>query len=1029
MNKRVQRSAITFILSIVAMIAMVLLGGKTTAQEAGGSELSLDNVTITSFKIIDVFNGNREIDYRTSDNAQFSEYNSDPTRFSNALNEGQRTLIYKLMLSIAYDSQEVLKEGDTLTIPATIGAGMNNFLSQTFKDSENHELGTWEYKDGKVIIHFSGDYIKNNRITRFKASFVTGNSTFHLNGGGQTLKLGERRIQEGKLGKENLIVAREKQYVQGQKINATERNISKSAPSSSDSEAVWQFNIVSDSYYKKDEKRFYHNPYLLENNGAYAPNAYTDIYLEDTFTEVEKAPEFTSLHVWLSGTDDDGNVISGDYTVGLPKSFLTEVKQGSHTKEELKTLLQKGQYAIYKNQDGTYTFMMKWWDMNGSEGPKYDDLPAIKSAGGVGSFLKKNRPNIFGSISDETVTKINNAFKGKAIQNVYFYIKGKYKKVLEKTAITNTLKIETSQTGMFESKATAVLTPSTGVADAPTDPLSIKLLKTDVKTGNALSEGFKFELQTSDDNGLTWKAVEVTANMVVSGTLNGDNTLTPNEKGTIEVNSLVGGKKYRFFEKAHADRYKDVTEDNANPNTAKNPTAANSRAVEINAQGSGKVVVMYNEQKPETVSVEGTKTWDDADNQDGKRPEQITVNLMKNGQKVASKTVTEADGWKWTFDNLDKYENDAEITYTVEEETVEGYTATVNGYNITNTHTPGKTNVQVTKKWDDADNQDGKRPSSVTFELYADGQKTDKTLVLNQENNWTGSFAELDEYKAGKQIEYTVKESGVENGYIASIFGSIKNGFVVTNTRATEKTTVEGSKTWDDADNQDGKRPEAITINLLKNGEKVATKTVTEADGWKWSFDNLAKYENGKEITYSIVEEQVESYSSKVDGYNVTNSYTPGKTSVQVTKKWDDADDKDGKRPTSVTITLYADGEKTDKTLVLNKENNWTGNFTELDEYKAGEKIEYSIKEEPVGNGYVSEISGNVTEGFVVTNTRTPDPEVPVTPATQTSSESTTTEERGKELPNTGTTGSLAVFGFLVMIAAALVLTVKTKKA
>ena len=215
----------------------------------------------------------------------------------------------------------------------------------------------------------------------------------------------------------------------------------------------------------------------------------------------------------------------------------------------------------------------------------------------------------------------------------------------------------------------------------------------------------------------------------------------------------------------------------------------------------------------------------------------------------------------------------------------------------------------------------------------------------------------------------------------------------------------------------------------MKNGEKVASKTVTEADGWKWSFDNLAKYENGKEITYSIVEEQVESYSSKVDGYNVTNSYTPGKTSVQVTKKWDDADDKDGKRPTSVTITLYADGEKTDKTLVLNKENNWTGNFTELDEYKAGEKIEYSIKEEPVGNGYVSEISGNVTEGFVVTNTRTPDPEVPVTPTTQTPSDSTTTEDRGKELPNTGTTGSLAVIGFVVLIAAALVLTVKTKKA
>ena len=1029
MNKRVQRSAITFILSIVAMIAMVLLGGKTTAQEAGGSELSLDNVTVTSFKIIDVKNGNREIDYRTSDNAQFNEYNSDPTKFNNALNEGQKTLLYKLKLAVAYNGQEPLKEGDNLTIPANLGNGMANFDSLPLTDAEGHVLGTWEYTSGNVIIRFSGDYIKNNRVTKFNASFETGDSIFHLSNAGKTFKLGDRRIQEGRLGKERLIVAREKEYIKAEKINNTSSGFQKYASADSDKIMTWMFSIKGDFFTKPDYSNYF-NPHLIENEGEYSPKTLTEIYLEDTFEGVTKAPYVSAADVWVSGTDDEGNVISGNYLARFPLNLLTQVKQGSLTREEMKAALQKGQYVIYNNQDGTYTFMMKWWNMNDETGPTYDDLPAIKAAGGVGSYLKSNYSNVFGSISDETVSKLNNAFKGKAIQNFYLFLKGEYTTALERKEIPNTLKFESTQTGSGETKYTGVLTPSAGVADAPTDPLSIKLLKTDVKTGNALSEGFKFELQTSDDNGTTWKAVDVTANMVVSGTLNGDNTLTPNESGTVEVNSLVGGKKYRFFEKAHADRYKDVTEDNANPNTAKNPTAANSRAVEINAQGSGKVVVMYNEQKPETVSVEGTKTWDDADNQDGKRPAQITVNLLKNGQKVASKTVTEADGWKWTFDNLNKYENDAEITYTVEEETVEGYTATVNGYNITNTHTPGKTNVQVTKKWDDADNQDGKRPSSVTFELYADGQKTDKTLVLNQENNWTGSFAELDEYKAGKQIEYTVKESGVENGYIASIFGSIKNGFVVTNTRATEKTTVEGSKTWDDADNQDGKRPEAITINLLKNGEKVASKTVTEADGWKWSFDNLAKYENGKEITYSIVEEQVESYSSKVDGYNVTNSYTPGKTSVQVTKKWDDADDKDGKRPTSVTITLYADGEKTDKTLVLNKENNWTGNFTELDEYKAGEKIEYSIKEETVGNGYVSEISGNVTEGFVVTNTRTPDPEVPVTPATQTPSESTTTtEERGKELPNTGTAGSLAVFGFLVMIAAALVLTVKTKKA
>ena len=110
MNKRVQRSAITFILSIVAMIAMVLLGGKTTAQEAGGSELSLDNVTITSFKIIDVKNGNKEIEYKKESDAQYEAYKSDPSRFSNALNEGQVDSSIKLDLSISYSAQEALKE-------------------------------------------------------------------------------------------------------------------------------------------------------------------------------------------------------------------------------------------------------------------------------------------------------------------------------------------------------------------------------------------------------------------------------------------------------------------------------------------------------------------------------------------------------------------------------------------------------------------------------------------------------------------------------------------------------------------------------------------------------------------------------------------------------------------------------------------------------------------------------------------------------------------------------------------------------
>ena len=168
----------------------------------------------------------------------------------------------------------------------------------------------------------------------------------------------------------------------------------------------------------------------------------------------------------------------------------------------------------------------------------------------------------------------------------------------------------------------------------------------------------------------------------------------------------------------------------------------------------------------------------------------------------------------------------------------------------------------------------------------------------------------------------------------------------------------------------------------MKNGAVVDTKKVTEAEGWKWKFENLDKYENGKEINYTISEEKVEGYTTEVKGYDVKNSYTPGKTGIQVTKAWSDKENQDGVRPESVTIKLLADGKETDKTLTLTKANNWTGSFTDLDEYKDGKKIEYTIKEVEVGNGYKTVITGNVKEGFVVTNVRTPNKPKPRVPQT-----------------------------------------------
>ncbi|MDU4239865.1 MAG: Cna B-type domain-containing protein, partial [Limosilactobacillus fermentum] len=108
---------------------------------------------------------------------------------------------------------------------------------------------------------------------------------------------------------------------------------------------------------------------------------------------------------------------------------------------------------------------------------------------------------------------------------------------------------------------------------------------------------------------------------------------------------------------------------------------------------------------------------------------------------------------------------------------------------------------------------------------------------------------------------------------------------------------VSGTKTWKDNDDQDGKRPDSIKVNLLANGKVVQSKTVTASDNWKYSFTNLPEFENGQKISYTVTEDQVKDYSTTVDGYNLTNSYTPAKTSVSVTKAWNDNNNQDGSRP------------------------------------------------------------------------------------------------------------------------------------
>ena len=366
-----------------------------------------------------------------------------------------------------------------------------------------------------------------------------------------------------------------------------------------------------------------------------------------------------------------------------------------------------------------------------------------------------------------------------------------------------------------------------------------------------------------------------------------------------------------------------------------------------------------NTHTPEVIAVSGEKTWNDGNNQDGVRPASITVRLFADGVEVAVKTVTAQDGWKWSFEGLPKFAAGEEITYTITEDAVDGYTAVVDGYNVTNTHSPETVDISGGKTWADGNDQDGLRPESITVRLLADGKEVAVKTVTAQDG-WQWSFAGMPKYAGGVEIVYTITEDAVD-GYTASV-----DGYNVTNTHVPETIAISGEKTWDDADNQDGKRPASITVRLFADGVEVATATVTAEDGWKWSFADLPKFAAGQEITYTITEDAVDGYTAVVDGYNVTNTHVPETVKVEGAKTWVDGNDQDGLRPESITVRLLADGEEVD-TVTVSEANGWTWHFENLPKYAAGVEIVYTVEENAVP-GYTA-----VVDGYSITNTHVPE--------------------------------------------------------
>ncbi len=162
----------------------------------------------------------------------------------------------------------------------------------------------------------------------------------------------------------------------------------------------------------------------------------------------------------------------------------------------------------------------------------------------------------------------------------------------------------------------------------------------------------------------------------------------------------------------------------------------------------------------ETVTVSGTKTWKDDD--ENSRPQSITIKLLADGIQVKEQTVVAEDDWEWTFSDLPKYNGSREITYTVTEAPVEDYETQVDGYNVTNTYVqPVDLTLQVSKS---IDGRDWQEKDSFTFSITgSDGapMPTESTVTITDETpNKTRAFGDIT-YRladAGKTYTYTIRE-------------------------------------------------------------------------------------------------------------------------------------------------------------------------------------------------------------------------------------------------------------------------------
>lgn len=286
----------------------------------------------------------------------------------------------------------------------------------------------------------------------------------------------------------------------------------------------------------------------------------------------------------------------------------------------------------------------------------------------------------------------------------------------------------------------------------------------------------------------------------------------------------------------------------------------------------------------------------------------------------------------------------------------------------------------------------------VIHDVDASENENHIEIIWNKSGEVHFTFKNLPMFntETGKEIQYVFIENptdSADNRSYRVIYGEDDDalygtdGVTITNEPLVDPFNISGKKTWKDPyDNSVADRPE-VTIQLYRDGKKMANyrKTLTASDNYSFKFENLYEYDlddkrDGHKYVYELKEEGATGDYSIDINFNgaisrlesgvrnkeasITNTIKPEYIEISGTKTWNN--EYNSVHPT-VTFNLYAtDSTRKDELVASYVMRNGTGNtysFKNLPKYDAnGKLITYRVVEDKTNlGGYKSDPANGYT--------------------------------------------------------------------